>query len=141
MAEYFEALDSKSNGLTEEELEDFNRIVQDTLNGLIRCADKHNIDRDSLIQYFANMFTALAGISTFKHYSVPVTDGSSETTGMTRFQKIKQMTVEEIAAGLNLICDCRNDCSSCPFDGNCPPLGFHDVDGWKEWLEGEVDET
>ena len=70
MAEYFEALDSKSNGLTEEELEDFNRIVQNTLNSLIRCADKHNIDRDSLIQYFANMFTALAGISTFKHYSV-----------------------------------------------------------------------
>lgn len=64
--------------------------------------------------------------------------GASEAPGITRFQKIKQMTVEEIAAGLNLICDCWNDCSSCPFDGNCPPLGFHDIDGWKEWLEGDV---
>jgi len=66
--------------------------------------------------------------------------GTSVTPGITRFQKIKQMTVEEIAASLNLICDCQSDCSSCPFEGNCPPLGFHDIDGWKEWLESYVSE-
>lgn len=63
--------------------------------------------------------------------------GASATHGITRFQNIKQMTVEEIAEGLNLICDCLNDCSSCPFHGNCPPLGFHDIGGWIEWLESD----
>lgn len=73
-----------------------------------------------------------------QHDNEQSTHSTSEALGITRFQKIKQMTVEELAAELNLICDCQSDCSSCPFEGNCPPLGFHDIDGWKEWLESSV---
>ena len=39
-------------GLNDKEFKDFNDIVQNTLNSLIACADKHNIDRDSFVKYF-----------------------------------------------------------------------------------------
>lgn len=55
-------------GLTQEEFVGFNEIVQNTLNSLIDFADKHNIDRDSLIRYFSTMFGTMAEISTFEHY-------------------------------------------------------------------------
>lgn len=57
-----------SNDLTKEEFEDFNEIVKETLNALIDCADKHNIDRNSFIKYFCAMFGAMAEISTFERY-------------------------------------------------------------------------
>ena len=58
----------KTEGLTDKEFADFNEIVQNTLNALIDCADKHNIDRNSLIQYFGKVFGIMAEISTFEHY-------------------------------------------------------------------------
>lgn len=54
--------------LTKEEFEDFNKIVMKTLNDLIDCADKHNIDRNSFVQYFCAMFGIMAEVSTFEHY-------------------------------------------------------------------------
>lgn len=57
-----------NNGLTKEEFDDFNEIVKKALNALIDCADKHNIDRDSLIKYFCSVFGAMAEISTFARY-------------------------------------------------------------------------
>lgn len=58
----------KTEGLTDKEFADFNEIVQNTLNALIDCADKHNIDRNSLIKYFCKVFGIMAEISTFEHY-------------------------------------------------------------------------
>lgn len=54
--------------LTDAEFADFNGIVTETINKLIVCADKHNIDRDSFIKYFAAMFGTMAEITTFEHY-------------------------------------------------------------------------
>lgn len=59
---------SKTSGLTNEEFEDFNKIVQDTLNALIDCADRHNIDRNSFVKYFCAIFGTMAEVSTFEHY-------------------------------------------------------------------------
>ncbi len=56
------------NNLTNAEFADFNGIVTETINKLIACADKHNIDRDSFIKYFAVMFSTMAEITTFEHY-------------------------------------------------------------------------
>lgn len=56
------------NDLTEEEFKDVNKIIKESLNALIDCADKHNIDRDSLIKYFCSVFGAMAEISTFARY-------------------------------------------------------------------------
>lgn len=55
--------------LSEKEFKDFNEIVQNTLNSLIDCADKHNIDRDSFIKYFSAIFGAMAEVSTFTNYT------------------------------------------------------------------------
>jgi hypothetical protein len=57
-----------NENLTNAEFADFNGIVTETINKLIACADKHNIDRDSFIKYFAAMFGTMAEITTFEHY-------------------------------------------------------------------------
>lgn len=62
------ATDERDEGLTVEEIEDFNIIVQKTLNDLIDCADKNNIDRDSFVKYFCTLFGVMAELSTFKNY-------------------------------------------------------------------------
>ena len=60
--------ENEKKRLTEAELDDINDIIGDTLTALVGCADKHNIDRDSLVRYFAAMFKVMAEISTFEHY-------------------------------------------------------------------------
>lgn len=60
--------DERTSGLTDAEFADFNNIVQKVIKMLIRCADKHNIDRDSFLQYFADVFGAMVEISTFKSF-------------------------------------------------------------------------
>lgn len=55
--------------LNDREFKDFNEIVQNTLNQLIDCADKHNIDRDSFVKYFSTIFSTMAEVSTFTYYT------------------------------------------------------------------------
>lgn len=57
-----------ASGLTDKEFDDFNDIVGETITKLVECADKHNIDRDSFVRYFAQMFGVMAEISTFEQY-------------------------------------------------------------------------
>lgn len=59
-----------ASGLTDQEFEDFNTIVGDTISKLVEYADKHNIDRDSFVKYFSAVFGAMAEISTFQNYAV-----------------------------------------------------------------------
>ena len=56
-------------GLNDKEFKDFNDMVQNTLNSLIVCADKHNIDRDSFVKYFSAIFGTMAEVSTFTNYT------------------------------------------------------------------------
>lgn len=61
------------------EFKDFNEIVKNTLNLLIDCADKHNIDRDSFIKYFSAIFGTMADVSTFTNYThTPKERGNEE---------------------------------------------------------------
>lgn len=55
--------------LSKAEFDDLNEIIKNTLNSLIDCADKHNIDRDSFIKYFCMVFSSMAEVSTFEHYT------------------------------------------------------------------------
>ena len=66
------------SNLTDAEFKDFNEIVQTTLNSLIDCADKHNIDRDSLIKYFGVIFGTMADVSTFTNYTRATEKGGAE---------------------------------------------------------------
>ena len=56
--------------LTKKELDDFSVIVGRVLNDICRFADKHNIDRDSALMYFARMITDFSEITTIKNYEV-----------------------------------------------------------------------
>lgn len=55
--------------LSKVEFDDLNEIIKNTLNSLIDCADKHNIDRDSFIKYFCAVFGTMAEVSTFEYYT------------------------------------------------------------------------
>jgi hypothetical protein len=46
------------------------RIIGGTIHELIVAADKHNIDRDSAVQYYSDLFSAMVSVSTFEHYEM-----------------------------------------------------------------------
>ena len=56
-------------GLDPDELEDFNKLISGTMiPGIIKIADKYNIDRNSLIKFTADMLETMAEIATFENY-------------------------------------------------------------------------
>ena len=59
--------DKKSN-LTDKEMEDLQGIVTDTLASVCAMADKNNIDRDSMLKYFADMLTAFTEVASIQNY-------------------------------------------------------------------------
>ena len=58
----------QNNDLTAAEFEDVQTIVCNTINEIVACADKHNVDRDSLIKYVVSVFAATADLCTFQNY-------------------------------------------------------------------------
>lgn len=58
---------SKEHNLTNKEMEDLESIVSDTLARLCEMADKHNIDRNSLVKYYANVITGIAEFATIQN--------------------------------------------------------------------------
>ena len=60
--------EKRESGLTDEEFADFNGILQEFLKALIDFSDKHNIDRDSTVQYASKVFGVMSEISTFRNY-------------------------------------------------------------------------
>ena len=79
-------------GLNDKEFKDFNDIVQNTLNSLIACADKHNIDRDSFVKYFSAIFSAMADVSTFTNYTC-----TSKKRGSNYYNEIRSEAIREFA--------------------------------------------
>lgn len=61
-------MSDKQSNLTDKEMEDLQSIVTDTLANVCAMADKHNIDRDSMLKYFANMLTAFAEVASIQNY-------------------------------------------------------------------------
>ena len=53
--------DNQSN-LTDKEMEDLKNIVTDTLANVCARADKHNIGRDSMLKYFADILLTVQAI-------------------------------------------------------------------------------
>ena len=58
----------KQSNLTDKEMEDLKNIVTDTLANVCAMADNHNIDRDSMLKYFADMLTALTEVASIQNY-------------------------------------------------------------------------
>ena len=59
---------SNQNSITEEEFNEIKQIFTDTLDSLIECADRHNVDRDDFVRYFGHMFNTTVSISTFYQF-------------------------------------------------------------------------
>lgn len=80
-------MSDKQSNLTDKEMEDLQNIVTDTLASVCAMADKHNIDRDSMLKYFADMLTAFAEVESIQNYE----------TNHTNADRIRQMSDEELA--------------------------------------------
>lgn len=88
-------MSDKQSNLTDKEMEDLQSIVTDTLASVCAMADKHNIDRDSMLKYFADMLTAFTEVASIQNYE----------TNHTNADKIRHMSDEELAEWLTNMCD------------------------------------
>lgn len=61
-------MSDKQSNLTDKEMEDLQSITTETLSSVCAMADKHNIDRDSMLKYFADMLTAFAEVASIQNY-------------------------------------------------------------------------
>lgn len=54
--------------LTDEERNEVAGITQEVITRICIISDKHNIDRDSMLNYFANMLVGIAEVATIQNY-------------------------------------------------------------------------
>lgn len=80
-------MSDKQSNLTDKEMEDLQNIVNDTLASICVMADKHSIDRDSMLKYLADMLTVFAEVATIQNYE----------TNHTNADRIRNMSDEELA--------------------------------------------
>ena len=123
-------MSGKQNNLTDKEIEDLQNITTDTLASICTMADKHNIDRNSMLKYFADMLTAFAEVASIQHYKF----------NHTHADRIRNMSDEELAELItgSLNFDCADYCDSftqgCAF--NC---GKKDREIALKWLQSEAE--
>ena len=120
-------MSDKQSNLTDKEIEDLQRIVADILAGVCVMADKHSIDRDSMLKYLADMLTAFAEVASIQNYKF----------NRTNADKIRNMSDEELAEFLayNAYCEecyVEKDDSCCYPDGTCKQKHL-------DWLQSEAE--
>ena len=120
-------MSGKQNNLTDKEIEDLQNITTDTLASICTMADKHNIDRNSMLKYFADMLAAFAEVASIQNYE----------TSHTNSDRIRNMSDEELAEFLayNAYCEecyVEKDDSCCYPDGTCKQKHL-------DWLQSEAE--
>ena len=145
-------MSDKQSNLTDKEMEDLQSIVTDTLASVCAMADKNNIDRDSMLKYFADMLTAFTEVASIQNYETNHTCNCQRNSNSrdnepccrcdsrkTNADRIRNMSDEELAEFLDIVgedgissqyadvpCDCcceKTECSKC----------------WKDWLQSEAE--
>ena len=109
--------DNQSN-LTDKEMEDLQNIVTDTLANVCAMADKHNIDRDSMLKYFADMLTAFTEVASIQNYETNHTCNCKHNSNsrdnepccrcdsrQTNADRIRNMSDEELASWYVIKCE------------------------------------
>ena len=86
-------MSGKQNNLTDKEIEDLQNIVIDILASVCAMADKHSIDRDSMLKYLADMLTAFAEVASIQDYKFH----------RTHADRIRNMSYEELAEFLDIV--------------------------------------
>ena len=140
--------DNQSN-LTDKEMEDLQNIVTDTLANVCAMADKHNIDRDSMLKYFADMLTAFTEVASIQNYETNHTCNCKHNSNSrdnepccrcdsrkTNADRIRNMSDEELADTLFNSCLEYMNIDECPYAdmnvGMCKKC-------ISEWLQSEAE--
>ena len=62
------------NALTAKEAEawtsEMARVANVTIRGILEAADRNNIDRDSAVQVFADLFLTMTSVATIEHFDL-----------------------------------------------------------------------
>ena len=133
-------MSEKQSNLTDKEMEDLQDIVTDTLASVCAMADKHNIDRDSMLKYFADMLTAFAEVASIQSYETSHACNCQHNSNprdnepccrcdsrQTNADRIRNMSDEELAEFLGI-----HDLSLEDDDLPVP-------NDWLEWLQSEAE--
>lgn len=120
-------MSDKQSNLAEKEIEDLQNIVIGTLVSVCDMADKYNIDRDSMLEYFADRIKAFAAVASIQNYNAHRTNAD----------RIRNMSDEELAEFLAYNASCeecyvKKDDSCCYPDGTCKQKHL-------EWLQSEAE--
>lgn len=86
-------MSDKHNNLIEKEIEDLQNILIGTLKSVCDMADKYNIDRDSMLEYFADRIKAFAAVASIQNYNAHRTNAD----------RIRNMSDEELMEFLSHI--------------------------------------
>lgn len=111
-------MSDKQSNLTDKEMEDLQSITADTLASVCAMADKNNIDRDSMLKYFADMLTAFTEVASIQNYETNHTCNCQHNSNsrdnepccrcdsrQTNADRIRNMSDEELAEWITNICD------------------------------------
>lgn len=144
-------MSDKQSNLTDKEMEDLQSITTDTLASVCAMADKHNIDRDSMLKYFADMLTAFTEVASIQNYETnstcnckhnsnsrddePCCRCDSRQANADRIRNMSDGELTEFITGLSEHClagigEC--DCSAYKTCDNC------NVEV-KKWLQSEAE--
>lgn len=146
-------MSDKQSNLTDKEMEDLQSITTDTLASVCTMADKHNIDRDSMLKYFADMLTAFVEVASIQNYETNHTCNCQHNSNSrenepccrcdskhTNADRIRNMSDEEmakrIASSPNFNCAdyCDSFSACCAF--NCNKKGREIA---LKWLQSEAE--
>ena len=125
-------MNDKQENLTDEEIEDLQVITNDVIVKICVMADKHNIDRDSMLKYFADMLIGFTNVASIQNY---------KTNEHTNADRIRNMSDEELA---NIIFN--DSCIAIMKLEECPHANDHRADMHNvckecifEWLQSEAE--
>ena len=120
-------MSDKQSNLTDKEIEDLQNIVTDTLASICTMADKHNIDRNSMLKYFAYMLAAFTKVASIQNYE----------TSHTNSDKIRNMSDEELAEWINT----KSTCEQCAYEPEnlCIKPRTTCTNGILQWLQSEAE--
>ncbi len=117
-------LSNKQRNLTDKEIDDLQNIVTGTLANVCTMADKHNIDRDSMLKYFGDMITAFAEVTSIQNYKANHTNAD----------RIRSMTDEELAEWISA----KNTWEQCAYEESACMKKLR-VNGILRWLRSEAE--
>ena len=141
-------MSDKQSNLTDKEMEDLQSIVTDTLASVCAMADKHNIDRDSMLKYFADMLTAFTEVASIQNYETNHTCNCRHNSNsrdnepccrcdsrQTNADRIRNMSDEELADTLFASCLEIMKLEECTNTDNCGVCKRCVL----EWLQSEAE--